>query len=132
MVATYAYQAYGAPSALRFGNNIVRSKNGIQQGDPLGPLLFSLGLWRLTAALPATPLSVWYLDDGTLGGPISLVKEAFDRVVSFAGSISMTVNVAKTEVCSISDLFDVDSACAAFNGAKVIPYSKLELLGSPI
>ena len=101
-------------------------------GDPLGPLLFSLGLRRLTAALPATPRSVWYLDDGTLGGPISLVKAAFDRVVSFAGTIGMTVNVAKTEVCPISGPFDVDSICAAFGGAKVIPYSELELLGSPI
>ena len=130
--ATYAYQAYGTPSALRFGDHIVWSKNGIQQGDPLGPLLFSLGLRRLTAALPATPLSVWYLDDGTLGGPISLVKAAFDWVVSFAGTIRMTVNVAKTEVCPISGPFDVDSICAAFGGAKVIPYSELELLGSPI
>ena len=132
MAATYAYQAYGTPSALRFGDHIVWSKNGIQQGDQLGPLLFSLGLRRLTAALPATPLSVWYLDDGTLGGPISLVKAAFDRVVSFAGTIGMTVNVAKTEVCPISGPFDVDSICAAFGGAKVIPYSELELLGSPI
>ena len=44
----------------------------------------------------------------------------------------MTVNVAKTEVRPISGSFDVDSICAAFGGAKVIPYSKLELLGSPI
>ena len=132
MAATYAYQAYGAPSALRFGDHIVWSKNGIQQGDPLEPLLFSLGLRRLTAALPTTPLSVWYLDDGTLGGPISLVKEAFDRVVSVAGSIGMTVNVAKTEVCLISGSMDVVSICATFGGAKVIPYPKLELLGSPI
>ena len=44
----------------------------------------------------------------------------------------MTVNVAKTEVCPISGPFDVDSICAAFGGAKVIPYSELELLGSPI
>ena len=68
MATTYVYQAYGAPSALRFGDHIVWSKNGIQQGDPLGPLLFFLGLRRLTAALPVTPLSIWYLDDGTLGG----------------------------------------------------------------
>ena len=44
----------------------------------------------------------------------------------------MTVNVAKTEVCLISGSMDVDSICAAFGGAKVIPYPKLELLGSPI
>ena len=44
----------------------------------------------------------------------------------------MTVNVAKTEVCSIFGPFDVDSICAAFGGDKVIPYSELELLGSPI
>ena len=46
--------------------------------------------------------------------------------------ICMTVNVAKTEVCPISGPFDVDSICAAFGGAKVTPYSELELLGSPI
>ena len=43
---------------------------GVRQGDPLGPLLFSLVLRRVTQHLQAThpdlDLHVWYLDDGQL------------------------------------------------------------------
>ena len=40
--------------SLRFGQNHISSTAGVQQGDHLGPLLFSL--------------SIWYLDDGTFLG----------------------------------------------------------------
>ncbi|PGH37799.1 MAG: hypothetical protein CRN43_19015, partial [Candidatus Nephrothrix sp. EaCA] len=40
----FALQAYSAPSVLRFGHLLLTSEMGPQQGDPLGPLLFSLPL----------------------------------------------------------------------------------------
>ena len=36
------HSAYSSPSHLFIGDEIIQSSEGVQQGDPLGPLLFSL------------------------------------------------------------------------------------------
>ena len=41
------------------------SATGIQQGDPFGPALFSIGIDSLVQRLESE-FSVWYLDDGTI------------------------------------------------------------------
>ena len=40
----FTASAYGAPSLLQFGDEQILSEEGVQQGDPLGPLFFSLAL----------------------------------------------------------------------------------------
>ena len=45
------FSAYRNPSYLFFDNNIVESAEGVQQGDPLGPLLFSLTIHHLLSHL---------------------------------------------------------------------------------
>ena len=64
-------------STLHFGNFIIPSCSDVQQGDPLGPLGFSLALQLLVESMKAEVLNlnnnVWYLDDGTLcGNPADL------------------------------------------------------------
>lgn len=56
--------------------------SGVQQGDPLGPLLFSAGVQPLAAGLRSQPIdfSVFYLDDGVLGGPLAAVNAALAHV----------------------------------------------------
>jgi hypothetical protein len=34
----YVWQAYSSETNLSFGEDIVLSREGVQQGDPLGPL----------------------------------------------------------------------------------------------
>ena len=43
-LAPWADFCYAAASNLVFGRHIITSDNGVQQGDPLGPLLFALAL----------------------------------------------------------------------------------------
>ncbi len=63
------------------GELLLRSRTGCQQGDPLGPLLFSLVLYDLLSTAPPLPPSeedgtcalacrfMFYLDDGLAIGP---------------------------------------------------------------
>ena len=60
------WQAYSEPTSLFFGESTLVSATGIQQGDPFGPALFSLGVDDLVREINAE-LNIWYLDDGTVG-----------------------------------------------------------------
>ena len=43
----FVYQEYAEKTSLRFGGEIIESNEGVQQGDPLGPFLFSFGIQDL-------------------------------------------------------------------------------------
>ena len=63
---------YGTQPLLHLGDWTIRSRNGVQQGDPLGPLGFALALHpiieKIREEVPDLKINVWYLDDGTLCG----------------------------------------------------------------
>lgn len=63
--------SYISPSSLFWNDEVLLSAEGIQQGDPLGPLLFCLVLHQFLLPLKS-PFCVAYLDDVTIGGPILL------------------------------------------------------------
>ena len=41
-LASFVHSAYSSPSSLFWEDKIIQSAEGVQQGDPLGPLLFFL------------------------------------------------------------------------------------------
>ena len=66
--------AYSTPSSLFFGEDIIPSSEGVQQGDPLGPLLFCLAIHDLVQQLQSE-FTVFFLDDSTLSGSLEEVLE---------------------------------------------------------
>ena len=66
-ICPFLFQCYNDPSVLTFNGIVIKSNEGIQQGDPLGPICFSLCIQRLISNLTPS-LNVWYLDDGALAG----------------------------------------------------------------
>nr|GEZ77711.1 hypothetical protein [Tanacetum cinerariifolium] len=69
---------YSTPARLYYGEHILRSYQGVQQSDPLGPLLFSLVLHPLVSKIRDffnISLQAWYLDDGTIVGDTLVVRE---------------------------------------------------------
>ena len=72
-IAAWVEYCYHCAHILYAGDhNKVASCMGVQQGDPLGPLLFSVVLHgflkELEAQVPDLVLNLWFLDDGTIIG----------------------------------------------------------------
>eukprot|EP00731_Ephydatia_muelleri_P021996 Em0014g587a len=84
----------------------ISSESGVQQGDPLGPLLFALVLQKLVSSLDADEecaeilLQAWYLDDGALAGTRSAVLRALHVIEELGPALGLHVNLAKCEMFS--------------------------------
>ena len=89
--------AYGSPSSLFFGKDIIWSSEGVQQGDPIGPLLFCLTIHNMVQQL-CNELNVFFLDDGTLGGSLEEVLLDLDKVQRAAGELGLQLNCEKSEM----------------------------------
>ncbi|KAI3822031.1 hypothetical protein L1987_09612 [Smallanthus sonchifolius] len=92
---------YGQPARLYVGNDYIWSSTGVQQGDPLGPLLFALVLHPLVLRIRdrcKLLFHAWYLDDGTLIGDATQVAKALDIIRVEGPSLGLLVNIKKTEV----------------------------------
>ena len=107
------------------------SEQGVQQGDPLGPLLFSLVLNILVSEISSRGdcslnYHAWYLDDGVLAGPGSSVCNILAMLQELGPPLGLHVNIHKCEVFSHSSL---DLFPAAIKKSHT---PNLDILGSPI
>ncbi len=94
---------YGSPAALFCQGRRLPfdSCEGVQQGDPLGPLFFALGILRLGRRVKEELkgcLSLWYLDDGSIVGPGVELRRAWDIVEEEARKVGMKLNEEKCEI----------------------------------
>ena len=96
-----AYSSYASSSLLFWGDQVIESAEGVQQGDPLGPLLFCLAIHPLVSQLESE-FCVWYLDDGTIGGPSELLFEDLQSVVHEGAALGLFLNEQKCEVICIN------------------------------
>ena len=96
------WQSYSSQSYLYFGDkDLLYSMEGVQQGDPLGPLLFSLGIRQLMKSCKSE-VNLWYLDDGTVCGDPKTVQEDLQRILEASNPLGLSVNSEKCEIFTIT------------------------------
>lgn len=92
----FLWQCYSSYSLLFYGDDIILSQVGAQQGDPLGPLSFSLTIHPIVECL-LSELNLWYLDDGTLGGDpetfLADFKTIIEKCKTFIWSRSQSIKM---------------------------------------
>ena len=102
----WVHFCYSQHSHLFFGDYIISSQAGVQQGDPLGPLLFCLVLHVLVSKLlnesPGLALNNWYMDDGSLFGKIEDVLKAWKLIKEMGPELGLFSNLEKCELISTS------------------------------
>lgn len=96
-ISLYMYQCYGTQSKLMFGDSEINSCVGCQQGDPLGPAIFSLAIQPFITNLKSK-FNMWYLDDGSLGGDASSVFQDLESIIHSFSQIGLTLNFNKCEI----------------------------------
>jgi len=77
-----------SPSDLQFGEFVMLSEEGAEQGDPLGPLYFCLDFKELLESLQSE-LVLGYLDDVAVGDTADIVLKNFILLESTAARLAL-------------------------------------------
>jgi len=73
---------------------VVSSQEGVQQKEPLGPLLFSLTMTQVLDS-SSCEFTAGYLDDVTLGDAVEILIEEVKALKNRASAVGIKLNHAK-------------------------------------
>ena len=125
----WAAGCYGDHPLLLSAMGTLRSESGVQQGDPLGPLLFCLVLHKVVTATAADSICShlsfhsWFMDDGVIAGPEQAALKALSIIKQLGPPLGLFINTSKCE------LFSKGGLRGSPDEMKI---SNFEILGVPI
>ncbi|XP_029656497.1 uncharacterized protein LOC115230450 [Octopus sinensis] len=133
-IMPFAKLCYEHSSSLLFEGSSILSSTGVQQGDPLGPLLFALGINPIAMSVKS-PLNIWYLDDVTIGGPADQVLKDALMISSWLGHIGLSLDPSKCELTNLN-VASFDEIHRNFTSLipeiRITQKEDLIILGSPL
>ena len=134
-ISPWVEWCYGNHSCLTFGDDFIPSAEGVQQGDPLGPLLFSLALAEVTKEIASRShlrTQLWYLDDGILVGEPSEVRKALDILDEIGPKWGLFLNLTKCEIITPPASAHTSVFFPDIPSEKILYDGNFDTLGSPI
>ena len=115
---------------------MLKSATGVQQGDPLGPALFSLAIHAVLKSLKSC-FNVWYLDDGSIGGEVSEVTEDLKSIIEVAPRLGLELNLSKCEIIlgkmdGVSSVTALSELKSVSPDLRLVQFEEATLLGAPL
>ena len=98
-VYKYSHSAYSQPSFRFYGDSVIKSCEGTQQGDPESPALFSESIQDLIDSLESK-INLWYLDDGNLSDDYRTVLKDLNIIVEAEKTLGLKLKPTKCEIFS--------------------------------
>ena len=116
--------------------NLLWSDSGVQQGDHLGPLLFSLAIHDIASSMKSN-FNVWYLDDATSAGDLRSVCDDIMRCSCMLADIGLFLNPSKSELVNLGldeAVFLSETQCrnSILENVSFVKKEDVILLGSPL
>jgi len=137
-IVPYLISAYARRTNLFLGTNgnvQISSESGVQQGDPVGTLGFSLVLAaaceEIAEALhDALDFEAFYADDSNIGGSIDAVATFFERLEALGPQFGFEFKREKFQVFCHDDLRA--EAELRFRTTNIFPFEEAHTLGAPV
>ena len=98
-IVTLGQLVYGQHPYLWHQLGILTSEQGVQQGDPLGPLLYALVLQKVEISISKDSccadllLHRWYLDDGAIAVSVVAVRHVFHILEELGPQLGSTSTI---------------------------------------
>ena len=126
----FVHMCYALSSLLNFGDYLLLSDEGVQQGGPLGLLLFCASSLKLARSM-TSEFNLWYMDDSSVGGDVSSLLYDLDTIQRVGPTIGLVLNDAKCEIITNDDNM-VASFQAAMPNICHIQSDDVIMLGAPV
>jgi hypothetical protein len=123
----FCHLSYNEPSTLSYGGRTILSREGPQQGDPLGASLFCTTIQPMLASL-ISALVLGYMDDVTIGGTEDQVANDVETVRRRGEEMGLRLNEKKCEFINSSG----QSSAPIFTQFIHLQSVSATLLGAPI
>ena len=136
-VYKYSRSAYNQPSFLFYGDSVIKSCEGTQQGDPESPALFSDSIQDLIDSLESK-INLWYLDDRNLSNDYRTVLKDLKKIIEAERTLVLKIKPTKCEIFFPGDITKkrLSTILAYFQklcpGFKTPKKEEFIILGSPL
>ena len=118
---------YRLQSPLFIGEEIIYSKEGTTQGNPLAMPMYALGILPLFQRLSTAAKQVWFADDGTAGGKLNQIRLWGSLLNTIGLEYGYNPNVAKSWLIVKEEHFEAGERLFAGTGINVTAEGKRHL-----
>ena len=125
----FVFASHSCEANLLFGEHIVLSREGSQQGDPLSEVAFCDAI-HPTLLSCNTRTKLAYMNDVKLECQVRIVAADAQKIINAYSKTGLRLNPSKCEI--VRSNFDVIKNNPVLDGFKKVEKEDLNLLGSPV
>ena len=131
-LACFVINIYRANAPLFVGGEVIYSREGTTQGDPLAMAIFAIAIRPLIDRLAAAKATqVWFADDAASGGKLRVIRMWWDMLVRYGPLFGYYVNAIKSWLLVKTDSLEEATTIFADTGLNITT-SGVRHLGAPL